>query len=85
MKHRPTGTPAHDHAEPFALNPGNGTRCYHHTVADSSVYFELPQPPSLESPASVRPLRIRGDRWASGKIRGYLRHGLPDVSQPKTP
>lgn len=85
MKHRPTGTPAHDHAELFALNPGTGTRCYRHTVADGSVYFELTQPPPLESPASVRTLRIPGNRGASGKIRGYLRHGLPDVSQPKTP
>lgn len=84
MNHRPTGTPVHDRAEPFALNPENGTRCYRHTCPDGTVYFELLQPPPTGTPAPVRTLRIPADRWASGKIRWYLRHGLPASPQPKT-
>lgn len=79
-----------DKFEKMAHNPVNGMYCYKRTTATGSVFFEVFKAPKWKDRDGTERERypstsdfgfgcalcITGDRWASGKIRWYMRHGF---------
>ena len=87
---RDTFTKFGDKFEKIAHNEANGMYCYKRTTSTGTVFFEVFRAPKVKGedgntyeryPKSSefgfgRALCITGDRWASGKIRWYMRHGF---------